>query len=378
MTPRRTKSKFEGHAFITGFQAISPRFRTSQRRLLSWLVDAHTVLGNADRERISAWISRYSASADHIAYRSHELPDFRHRSWDRMRLFSPRGSNVVEKTQFFNETVATAFERMYPAGSAAPEALVHVTCTGYSAPSGAQKLVSSRGWGRQTQVVHAYHMGCYAAHPALRIATGQMAFSSSLRPSVDIVHTELCSLHFDPSLHDPGQLVIQSLFADGYMKYQLTRTLPIRGASMEILALQDEIIPDSMETMNWTPGPMIYAMTLSKEVPTKLASALVGFVQRLLERAGLDSVSEKATAVFAIHPGGPRIIELAEKVLNLDSVQTAWSRKVLQEHGNMSSATLPHIWQQILQDKQISEGTLIVSIGAGPGLTLSGALFRKR
>jgi predicted naringenin-chalcone synthase len=124
-------------------------------------------------------------------------------------------------------------------------------------------------------------------------------------------------------------LVIQSLFADGYMKY-------------------------------------------------RLASALPGFVQRLFEGSDLDYLAEKPAAVFAVHPGGPRIIELAEKLLALDPGQVAWSRHVLREHGNMSSATLPHIWQQILMDQHVAAGTLIVSFGAGPGLTLSGALFRKR
>ena len=134
-------------AFISGFQRLAPRFRSAQKDLLDWLADAHAALGRADRERIGAFFARLSGAADHIAFRGHELPDFTHRSRDQMKLFSPKGSNVTEKTQFFDEAVASAFERFYPEGTPAPEAIVHVTCTGYSAPSGAQKLVSSRGWG---------------------------------------------------------------------------------------------------------------------------------------------------------------------------------------------------------------------------------------
>ena len=43
----------------------------------------------------------------------------------------------------------------------------------------------------------------------------------------------------------------------------------------------------------------------------------------------------------------------------------------------MSSATLPHIWQRILLDPAIPDGAVVASLGAGPGLTLSGMLFRK-
>jgi hypothetical protein len=129
-------------AFLRNFETVPPLFRSSQADLLDWLADAHAALGQADREEIRALLSRIRGSADHIVFRGHELPDFTHRAWDRMRLFGPNGSTLDEKMRFFDEAVTSAFERLYPAGSPAPEALVHVTCTGYSAPSGAQRLVA--------------------------------------------------------------------------------------------------------------------------------------------------------------------------------------------------------------------------------------------
>ena len=374
--PERTA--LGGRAYVTAFHEHPMRYRTSQKEALEWLTEAHTTLGGADPRIIQTLMSRYGASPARIAFRSHELADFTHRQWNEMRLFSPKGSDATEKAAFFNEAVSSLFDRLYPEDSAAPEAIVHVTCTGYSAPSGAQQLVSSRNWGRRTQVIHAYHMGCYAAHPALRIAAGQLAIPSHGQGPVDIVHTELCSIHFDPAKHDPAQLVIQSLFADGCIKYQVSPDPSTEGGSLEILALHDEILPDSLGAMNWAPGPLGFLMTLSKEVPTFFASALPGFAQRLFEKVELDFAKEKGRAIFAIHPGGPRIIELSEQILNLAPDQAAWSRHVLHEHGNMSSATLPHIWHCILEDNAIPDGSLVASFGAGPGLTLSGALFRKR
>ena len=85
------------------------------------------------------------------------------------------------------------------------------------APSPVQQLVAARHWGKTTEVLHAYHMGCYAAHPALRIAAGQlMAQPADLR-AVDIVHTELCSLHLDLARVDPAQKIriVEALQAHG-------------------------------------------------------------------------------------------------------------------------------------------------------------------
>ncbi len=359
-----------GTAFLTGFHSITPQFRSTQGELLDWLANAHVRAGGIEPAVIQEMFQRYSGSIENIAARHHELADFTHRDWERMRLFGPKGSDLTEKTRFFEERVTNVFENLYRMGAAAPDAIVHVTCTGYVSPSGAQRLVSLRNWGQQTEVIHAYHMGCYAAHPAIRIAAGYGG-------ETDVVHTELCTLHLDPAQHDPSSLVIQSLFADGFIKYRVTGEDP-GTASLEILAARDEIIPDSTGAMTWATGPLHFTMQLSKDVPVLLATSLTRFTKILFREAGVNWDKWKSKAVFAIHPGGPRIIELSQKILALQGSQLRWSRQVLREHGNMSSATLPHIWQQILKDRSLPDGTVVVSLGAGPGLTLSGMVFRTR
>jgi predicted naringenin-chalcone synthase len=364
--------------FLAGFRALPPRHVTSQQELLSWLVDAHVRAGGSELQTMRSLFDRYSASMEHIASRGHWLDDFTHRDWELMELFGPGGSDLAAKTRFFDTTVSQVFRTLYPANSIKPGAIIHVTCTGYASPSGAQRLVSERGWGRETEVLHAYHMGCYAAHPAVRMAAGLLPSLKS-GASADVVHTELCSLHLDPQRHEPAQLVIQSLFADGCIQYKLTsgdQADERNEDGLELLAARDEIISDSTEAMAWGTGPMHFLMTLSREVPALLASALPRFTKQLMEQAGLDWAEEKSRAEFAIHPGGPRIIELSQRVLGVAPNQVRWNREVLRQHGNMSSATLPHVWQQILLDPSVHDGTIVVSIGAGPGLTLSGMVFR--
>jgi predicted naringenin-chalcone synthase len=63
-----------------------------------------------------------------------------------------------------------------------------------------------------------------------------------------------------------------------------------------------------------------------------------------------------------------------KKKLELNDDQVKESRKVLFERGNMSSATLPHVWHEMVQN-EYSEGTLILSLAFGPGLSIFGSLF---
>lgn len=79
-------------------------------------------------------------------------------------------------------------------------------------------------------------------------------------------------------------------------------------------------------------------------------------------------------SIFAIHPGGPKIIDSVQEVLELSNDQVVESKKVLFERGNMSSATLPHVWSEILNNNY-PVGTKVISYAFGPGLTLFGSVF---
>jgi predicted naringenin-chalcone synthase len=128
--------------------------------------------------------------------------------------------------------------------------------------------------------------------------------------------------------------------------------------------------------MGWMVSDWGMKMTLSRDVPERIATSLREFVLELYRRSGRKL--ETRGAVFAVHPGGPKILDRVRDVLELDEAQLRASRGVLFDHGNMSSATLPHIWMRVLRDPAIPAGTLVPSLAFGPGLTVTGGLFEKR
>jgi predicted naringenin-chalcone synthase len=381
--------------FLSRFSSRRPAYRTSQQDSLEWLSAAHSAseaakssLSASDRElfglRIKRVIERCGCRPSSIGSRGHVLPDVGRTDWDESTIYDlarhPRGKGTAARTDFFERSVAAYFEEEYAGESTAPSDLIHVTCTGYVAPSGAQRIVARRGWGEATRVTHAYHMGCYAAVPAVRLAVGSLRMpapsGASREPRVDIVHTELCSLHLDPSDHTIEQLVVQSLFADGLIRYSLQREPS--SPALEVLALAERIVPDSENAMSWMLSDAGMAMTLARDVPERIASALRHFVTDLYVQAELTAHVELPRTVFAVHPGGPRIIDSVRERLELTQAQVQVSRDVLFAHGNMSSATLPHVWMRLLDDACVAPGVLILSLAFGPGLTMCGALFRKR
>jgi predicted naringenin-chalcone synthase len=383
---------------LTDFSMRRPEHVFAQADALAWLSETHATsaattraLSDGERAAFSArydkLLERCACGPDKIGSRGHvtrEVGASQPGNAGTPALYDvrryPRGQGSAARSRVYSEVVNAYFDREYADDRQAPSELIHVTCTGYVAPSGAQRLVANRGWGSLTHVTHAYHMGCYAAFPALRIAAGHLGTPIGLRPlsteaRVDIVHTELCTLHLDPSDHSPEQCVVQSLFADGFVRYSVREREA--GPGLEVLSLSEHILPDSADSMAWTVGDFGMRMALTRDVPDRIAGALRPFVTELFAKAERSLGDELRKCVVAVHPGGPKIIDRVETVLELRTEQVQASRDVLFDYGNMSSATLPHVWQRVLLDADVMPGTLVLSLAFGPGLSVCGGLFRK-
>ncbi len=378
---------------LTGFKAALPPWQRPQEEGFEWLVEAHaraaaTNEGREEalsgwRDRISSLVRRYNCASEHIGRRRSNFGDFMHTDWQRMEIYnlheSPRGKGLGVRNRLYAETVGRVVEELFSEDVEPPSDLLHVSCTGYASPSPIQRLIGRKHWHARTQATQIYHMGCYAAVPALRVAAGliECAPGNGVRRA-EIVHTELCTLHFNPLDHSPEQLIVQSLFADGHIRYSMVPYSGDDGAdALQILSIGEEIVPDSLDDMTWALSDWGFRMTLSRDVPGKVAAALPGFLEHLFTSAGLDYHETSAGAVFAVHPGGPRILDAVAELLELHEGQLSLSRSVLYERGNMSSATLPHIWMAAASDPSVKAGTLVASIAFGPGLTIAGAVFRK-
>lgn len=364
-------------SFLSDFRVVLPRHVTRQENTLAWIARAHAQAahraGGGDLERLREGfvrkLARYGCGEDRIASRGHELNDLGIERLEDMEIVGVAGGGMSTRMAAFARIAEGVMEGLVP--SAEPPAhLLHVTCTGYVAPSAAQTCVARRGWGQLTTVTHVYHSGCYAAFPAVRLAGALITATTEAR----IAHTEICTLHFNPEHHAPEQLVVQSLFADGHVSYRVTQAPPV-GRSLEVLALREEILPDSLASMTWQPEDWGFGMTLGRDVPDRIAAGLPGLLGRLAADLGFTAEQVIAEALFVVHPGGPRILDIVQDALRLADSQLAVSRAILLRHGNMSSATIPHAWRDVVAG-EAPASRLVVSCAFGPGLTASAGVFR--
>ena len=294
-----------------------------------------------------------------------------------------KGVDIKARHESYRKVIETALNDMYEDKTNAPDDLIHVTCSGYLAPSPVERMAAQKEW-FDTTVTHSYHMGCYGAFPAIRMAHGFLSSSQlTMTPPkerVDIIHTELLSAHQNLEDLSAENIITMTLFADGLIRYSLYSEEAAREKGMpglKILAFNEHLLPNSADDMTWVPGPHQFLMTLTPMVPVVIKNNVRPFVENLLHRACINLDVEKERLCFAIHPGGPRIVEHLQEELRLQDEQVERSKIIFRDNGNISSATVPYILKDILGDKAIRPGTLVVCLAFGPGLTVTGLVLEK-
>jgi predicted naringenin-chalcone synthase len=234
------------------------------------------------------------------------------------------------------------------------------TCTGYATPGLDIRLASDLGMPPGLQRLLVGHMGCYAALPGLA-AVGDYVTARS-RPAV-LLCCELTSLHVQPPVRELDQVVAHALFSDAAAAV----VLQPGGRGRRLAGVVARTDPSTADHMTWDVTDLGFRMGLSPRVPDVLARHVGDVVGELLAGAGLRTEDVDG---WAVHPGGPRILDVVRDHLGLTEEQLAPSRSVLAEHGNCSSATV----LLVLEELGDVDGP-VVAMAFGPGLTLYAALL---
>lgn len=250
--------------------------------------------------------------------------------------------------------------------------IITVSCTGFFAPGPAYEIVKRLELPESTQRFHVGFMGCFAVFPALKMAQAFCQADPDAR--VMIVSVELCTLHLQAS-EETDQLISASVFADGAAGAIVSSTEPQSGSnSYRINAFKTSIAREGEQDMAWTIGDTGFDMVLSTYVPDIIESNLQQALAPILTAYGIDYSDIDR---WAIHPGGRAILDKIEENLQLNKQGLAASRSVLANYGNMSSATILFVLNELLSAPANHSEEPTLAMAFGPGLTIESALLTK-
>ncbi|MFN5497535.1 MAG: type III polyketide synthase [bacterium] len=300
----------------------------------------------ADRSEIE---SRGAAAATEPPFYADDLPPG---TAARRQLWSRTARAMAEHAA--REALAAA--------NADPASVTHVvtaSCTGFESPGIDAHLIERLGLSRAVTRINIGFMGCHAAVNALAVARNATLADPAARALV--VCAEVCSAHFHYSAR-VDQLIANTLFGDGAAAVVVDGARHAAPHAPLLAATHSLHLSGSAGEMAWTVGDHGFEMTLGARVPDILQAEVGAWVASTLATHGL-AIGD--VGAWAIHPGGPRVIESVLVSLGLPSSAGDASRAILRAHGNMSSATLLFILERLLRANAPRPW---VGLAFGPGL----------
>ncbi len=247
------------------------------------------------------------------------------------------------------------------------DAFTVVSCTGYATPGLDILIARDLGMPVGVQRLHVGHMGCYAAIPGLAATSDAVAARGQ---TAVMLCLELTSLHVQTPTDDAEQVVAHALFADAASAVAVQPGEDVRGLRVVDIAARTDVARSGL--MTWDVTDLGFRMGLSPRVPAVLRKHVEATVADLL---GPHDLAVADVAGWAVHPGGPRIVEVVQKKLALSDEQVAESNAVLRDCGNCSSPTVLLVLERMVAGGRLERGDHVVAMAFGPGLTLYMALL---
>jgi predicted naringenin-chalcone synthase len=251
--------------------------------------------------------------------------------------------------------------------------LITISCTGFFAPGLDLHLVNSFNLPLLVKRTNIGFMGCAASIIGFNSVLESMNSSNETENNTLLVSVELCSLHLQTE-PTKDNILANLIFADGAAAALFTSHGKLKSnGRLKLFATQSIFFRDSEEYMGWKIGDFGFEMILSGELPKIILEQAVPAIKKILENFGLNANQVK---YWALHPGGRAILDSLQSGLKLNDDDMLPSRTVLKNYGNMSSATILFVLENIISANVISPGEICCAVAFGPGLSMEVALLK--
>ncbi|MCT9083694.1 type III polyketide synthase [Streptomyces fulvoviolaceus] len=245
------------------------------------------------------------------------------------------------------------------------DAIVYVSCTGFTMPSLTAWLINELGFRSDTRQIPIAQLGCAAGGAAINRAHD---FCSAYPDkNVLIVSCELCSLCYQPADTGVGNLLSDGLFGDA------VGAAVVRGSGGTGISLERNgsyLIPNTEEWISYAVRSTGFHFQLDRRVPGTM-EPLAPVLGELAGRHGWDAGN---LDFYIVHAGGPRILDDLSKFLCVEPEAFRYSRATLTEYGNIASAVVLDALVRLFEDRGAQHGDTGVIAGFGPGITAEMAL----
>jgi len=279
-----------------------------------------------------------------------------------------KAHSLEEKNQLYiksaTELGAAASRKLSDQAGVSPsdiDCIFYVNTTGLATPSIDARLINVLGLRHDIRRTPIWGLGCAGGVAGLTHAYDYLLGHPSHR--VLLIAVELCGLTFIPGDYSKSNIVACALFGEGAAAVLLSGD-EVEGKGSEIMAVQSTFYPDSLEIMGWNIISKGMQVVFNKRIPDLVAEKAGPELDAFLAD---NQLKKRDIKYFLYHPGGMKVLNAYKEALVVEDSALALSRSILNDYGNMSSATVLFVIKRFLERVQATGNDYAVVSALGPG-----------
>lgn len=241
--------------------------------------------------------------------------------------------------------------------------LVFVSTTGLATPSLDALIINEMRLNPHTNRMSVFGLGCGGGVSGFaKACTLAKANPEAL---VLFVSVELCSLTFLKEDFSKSNFIGACLFSDGVSACLIAgdaRNMRTSNDRIHYIASESKLYYDTLDIMGWEFNDNGFKVIFSPGIPALIAANVRNDVTSFLAKHQLDLTDIRH---FIFHPGGKKVLAAYEEALKAEGDFLRTSREVMQEYGNMSSATVLYVLERFFSQECTDGYALMMSMGPG-------------
>ncbi|NNU34157.1 type III polyketide synthase [Mucilaginibacter sp. S1162] len=178
-----------------------------------------------------------------------------------------------------------------------------------------------------------------------------------------LVAVELCSLTLIKSDYSKSNFIGSSLFSDGIAACIIKGdNYTTSGNKVDYIASSSKLYYDSLDVMGWDFRDTGFKVLFSKDIPTFIHENVEQDITEFLTKHNLQLSDIKN---FIFHPGGKKVLDAYTDALGIEGDFLNKTRAVMNDNGNMSSATVLYVLERFMRDGFEDGYGLMMAMGPG-------------
>jgi alkylresorcinol/alkylpyrone synthase len=238
--------------------------------------------------------------------------------------------------------------------------IIFVSTTGLATPSMDALIINKLRLNPHINRIPVWGLGCGGGVSGM--AKANILATANPDAVVLLVAVELCSLTLIKSDYSKSNFIGSSLFSDGIAACIIKGDNFKSGNHINYVASSSKLYYDSLDVMGWDFQDTGFKVLFSKDIPAFIHEHIKHDIDSFLAKRNL-SIGDIKNFIF--HPGGKKVLDAYERSLNVEGDFLKNTREVMNDYGNMSSATVLYVLEKFMCEGFEPGYGLMLAMGPG-------------